>query len=244
MEINPMNTSIAVALAAGFLQGLRHALDADHLVAVSTIVSEHKSILRSSLIGTFWGLGHTVSLAVVGAFIILLRPTIPEHVLPYLETPVAVMLMALGASAIWRVVRDGGWKIHTHTHQHDQSQHSHVHVHSNPHHQHQHHLLRLGRRPFLVGVVHGLAGSAVVTLAVVAAIPSVALGFIWLLVFGIGTIGGMLLMSAAISLPFILTARRFSAINGAIRLLAGLFSIALGLLIAWEIFGAAGSAGL
>jgi high-affinity nickel permease len=244
MEINPMNTSIAVALAAGFLQGLRHALDADHLVAVSTIVSEHKSILRSSLIGTFWGLGHTVALAVVSAFIILLRPTIPEHVLPYLETPVAVMLVGLGVSAIWRAVRDGGWKIHTHTHDHDQSQHSHVHVHSNQHHQHQHRLIRLGRRPFLVGVVHGLAGSAVVTLAVVAAIPSVALGFMWLLVFGVGTIGGMLLMSAAISLPFILTARRFSAINGAIRLLAGLFSIALGLLIAWEIFGAARRASL
>src|SRR5947207_14186057 len=102
MEMNPTNTSIAVALGVGFLQGLRHALDADHLVAVSTIVSEHKSILRSSLIGTFWGLGHTVALAVVSAFIILLRPTIPEHVLPYLETPVGVMLVALGASAIWR----------------------------------------------------------------------------------------------------------------------------------------------
>jgi high-affinity nickel permease len=242
MEINPVNTSIAVALATGFLQGLRHALDADHLVAVSTIVSEHKSILRSSLIGTFWGLGHTVALAVVSTLIILLRPTIPEHALPYLETPVAVMLIALGLTAIWRVVRDGGWKIHTHTHHHDQSRHSHVHVHSNPHHEHRHHLIRLGRRPFLVGIVHGLAGSAVVTLAVVAAIPSVALGLMWLLVFGIGTIGGMLLMSAAISLPFILTARRFSAINGAIRLLAGLFSIALGLLIAWEIFGAAARA--
>jgi ABC-type nickel/cobalt efflux system permease component RcnA len=244
MDINPMNTSIAVALAAGFLQGLRHALDADHLVAVSTIVSEHKSILRSSLVGTFWGLGHTASLAVVSTVVILLRPTIPGHVLPYLETPVAVMLVALGVAAIWRAVRDGGWKIHTHTHHHDQSQHSHVHVHSNQHHEHRHHLIRLGRRPFLVGVVHGLAGSAVITLAVVAAIPSVTLGFLWLLVFGIGTIGGMLLMSAAISLPFILTARRFSAINGAIRLLAGLFSIALGLLIAWEIFGAAGRASL
>ncbi|MFL6212717.1 MAG: urease accessory protein UreH [Blastocatellia bacterium] len=242
MEINPANTSIAVALAAGFLQGLRHALDADHLVAVSTIVSEHKSLWRSSLIGTFWGLGHTVSLAVVSAIIILLRPTIPESSLPYLETPVAVMLIALGVGAIWRAVRDGGWKIHTHTHDHDQSRHSHIHLHTQTGHEHQHHLIRLGRRPFLVGVVHGLAGSAVVTLAVVAAIPSVALGFVWLLVFGVGTIGGMLLMSAAISLPFILTARRFSTINGAIRVLAGLFSIALGLLIAWEIFSAAGSA--
>lgn len=244
MDINPLNTSIAVALATGFLQGLRHALDADHVVAVSTIVSEHKSLLRAALVGTFWGLGHTASLAVVSCLIILLRPRIPEPVLPYLEMPVAVMLVALGASAIWRAARDGGWKVHTHTHQHDQSQHRHVHIHSNQDHEHQHHLIRLGRRPFLVGVVHGLAGSAVVTLAVVAAIPSVTLGFIWLLIFGIGTIGGMLLMSAAISLPFILTARRFSVLNGAIRLLAGLFSIALGLLIAWEIFGATRHASL
>lgn len=244
MDVNPLNTSIAVALATGFLQGLRHALDADHVVAVSTIVSEHKNILRASLIGTFWGLGHTVSLAVVGALILLLRPTIPEHLLPYLEMPVALMLVGLGAGAIWRAARDSGWKVHTHTHQHDHSEHRHIHVHSNLGHEHRHHLIRLGRRPFLVGVVHGLAGSAVVTLAVVAAIPSVTLGFIWLLVFGIGTIGGMLLMSAAISLPFVLTARRFSAINGAIRLLAGVFSIALGLLVAWEIFGASGRAGL
>ena len=239
MEIPPTNTSIAVALGVGFLQGLRHALDADHLVAVSTIVSEHKSLLRSSLVGTFWGLGHTASLAVVSCLIILLRPTIPASALPYMEAPVAVMLVALGASAIWRARRDGGWKIHTHAHHHDQSQHRHIHIHNHSDHEHRHHLIRLGRRPFLVGVVHGLAGSAVITLAVVAAIPSVALGLTWLLVFGVGTVGGMWLMSAAISLPFVLTARRFSAINGVIRLLAGLFSIALGLLVAWEILSAA-----
>ena len=239
MEMNPTNTSIAVALGVGFLQGLRHALDADHLVAVSTIVSEHKSLLRSSLVGTFWGLGHTAALAVVSVLIIMLRPTIPESALPYLEAPVAVMLVVLGASAIWRARRDGGWKIHTHTHHHDQSQHRHLHIHNHSDHEHRHQLIRLGRRPFLVGVVHGLAGSAVITLAVVAAIPSVALGLTWLLVFGVGTVGGMWVMSAAISLPFILTARRFSAINGAIRLLAGLFSIALGLIVAWEIFAAA-----
>src|ERR1700742_3621261 len=116
MNVNPVNTSVAVALAVGFLQGLRHALDADHLVAVSTIVSEHKSILRSSLIGTFWGIGHTASLAVVSAIIILLRPTIPESALPYLETPVAIMLVVLGVNAIWKAAREGGWKVHTHTH--------------------------------------------------------------------------------------------------------------------------------
>lgn len=237
-----MNTSIAFALAIGFLKGLQHALDADHVVAVSTIVSEHKSILRSSLVGTFWGLGHTAALAGVSLAIILLRPTIPEHVLPLMETPVAVMLIALGASATWKAIKERGWQIHTHAHSHDDRSpaHSHIHIHSGEGHNHLHGLFRMGRKPFLVGVVHGLAGSAVVTLAAFAAIPSVALGLLWLALFGIGTIGGMLLMSAAISLPFIITARRFSAINGAIKLLAGIFSIFFGLMIAWDIMNEIG----
>ena len=237
-----MNTSIAFALVVGFLRGLQHALDPDHLVAVSTIVSEHKSLLRSSLVGTFWGLGHTAALVLVSLVIILLRPTIPEHVLPWMETPVAVMLIALGANATWRALRERGWQIHTHVHSHDDKSpaHRHVHVHSGDEHDHKHRLFLIGRRPFVVGVVHGLAGSAVITLAALATIPSVALGFIWLALFGIGTIGGMLLMSAAISLPFIITARRFSAINGMIRLLAGLFSIFFGLMIGWNLLSEIG----
>ncbi|HKP85242.1 MAG TPA: urease accessory protein UreH [Blastocatellia bacterium] len=237
-----MNTSIAFALAVGFLRGLQHALDPDHVVAVSTIVSEHKSLLRSSLVGTFWGLGHTAALVVVSLAIILLRPTIPDSALLWMETPVAVMLIALGVSATWKAVKERGWQIHTHTHRHDDRSpaHSHIHVHSGDEHNHMHRMFRVGRKPFVVGVVHGLAGSAVVTLAALATIPSVALGLVWIALFGIGTIGGMLLMSAAISLPFIITARRFSAINGAIRLLAGLFSIFFGLMIAWDLLSEIG----
>ena len=231
-----MNTSIAFALVVGFLRGLQHALDPDHVVAVSTIVSEHKSLLRSSLVGTFWGLGHTASLVAVSLVIILLRPTIPENMMKWMEMPVAVMLIVLGVSTAWRAMRERGWQIHTHTHTHDDKpQHKHIHVHSGDEHDHRHRLFHIDRKPFLVGVVHGLAGSAVVTLAALATIPSITLGLIWLALFGIGTIGGMLLMSAAISLPFIITARRFSAINGVIRLLAGVFSIFFGVIIAWEI---------
>jgi high-affinity nickel-transport protein len=89
-------------------------------------------------------------------------------------------------------------------------------------------------------MVHGFAGSAAVTLAALATVPTIALGLTWIAVFGIGSIGGMLLMSAAISLPFVVTARRFSAINGAIRLLAGIFSIIFGLMIACALFGEIG----
>jgi high-affinity nickel permease len=236
--MNISDASITGALSLGFVLGLRHALDSDHIVAVSTIVSEHKSLARSSLVGTFWGLGHTASLFAVGLIILLLKISIPEHVKPWMEMPVALMLIALGVNATFRAARERGWHIHTHVHSHDQqSEHAHLHLHNSDEHNHEHRLFHLGRRPFVVGLIHGFAGSAAVTLAALATVPTIALGLTWIVVFGVGSVGGMLLMSAAISLPFIVTARRFSAINGAIRLLAGLFSIIFGLMIAWSLLG-------
>jgi ABC-type nickel/cobalt efflux system permease component RcnA len=229
-----MNASITAALTLGFILGLRHALDPDHLVAVSTIVSEHKSVARSSLVGTFWGLGHTASLMSISVVILLLRTSISEHISLWLELPVALMLIALGINTLWRTLRERGWQVHTHVHSHEEGQpHSHIHLHAEDRHAHRHHLFRIGRRPFLVGLVHGVAGSAAITLAVVATIPSIALGLTYIAIFGIGSIGGMLLMSAMIGLPFAVTARRFSVLNGGIRLLAGLFSVLFGLWLVW-----------
>jgi ABC-type nickel/cobalt efflux system permease component RcnA len=231
-----MDTSIGAALTLGFVLGLRHALDPDHLVAVSTIVSEHKSVARSSLVGTFWGLGHTASLLGIGVVILLLRASIPEHFEPWMEAPVAAMLIVLGISATWRAFRERGWQVHTHTHSHaDGAPHTHVHLHAHEQHDHKHRLLRMGRKPFLVGLVHGVAGSAALTLAVLTTIPSIALGLLYIAVFGIGSIGGMLLMSAMIGLPFAVTARRFSVVNGGIRLFAGVFSVLFGLMLAWNL---------
>jgi len=233
-----MDTSIGAALTLGFVLGLRHALDPDHLVAVSTIVSEHKSIARSSLVGTFWGLGHTASLLGIGVVILLLRASIPAHFEPWMEAPVAAMLIVLGVSATWRAFRERGWQVHTHTHSHeDRAPHTHVHLHAHEQHDHKHRLFRMGRKPFLVGLVHGVAGSAALTLAVLTTIPSVALGLLYITVFGIGSIGGMLLMSAMIGLPFAVTARRFSVVNGGIRLFAGVFSVLFGLMLAWNLLG-------
>jgi len=232
-----MDSSITAALTFGFVLGLRHALDPDHLVAVSTIVSEHKSVGRSSLVGTFWGLGHTASLLAVSLVILLLRVWIPEHIALWMEIPVALMLIALGVTTTLQAMREGGWRIHSHTHTHEEPgpSHTHVHVHTRAGHIHQHRLFRLGRRPFVVGMVHGVAGSAALTLAVLTTIPSIALGMVYIAVFGIGSMGGMLLMSALIGLPFAVTARRFSIINGGIRLFAGLFSILFGLVLAWKL---------
>ena len=230
-----MDPTVVTALAGGFVLGLQHALDPDHLVAVSTIVSDHKSLRRSSLIGTFWGLGHSASLLAVGLVIILLRVSIPDNVLPWMEAPVAVMLIVLGISATRRALRERGVQIHTHIHKHGDQPHEHVHVHLGDEHNHMHRMFKIGRRPFAVGLVHGFAGSAALTLLVLTRIPSIALGLVYMSVFGLGSIGGMLIMSAVISVPFVLTARRFEAINGVIRLCAGLFSLAFGLMIAWEL---------
>lgn len=231
-----MDASISAALTLGFVLGLRHALDPDHLVAVSTIVSEHKSVVRSSLVGTFWGLGHTASLLAVGLVILMLRASIPEHLEPWMEAPVALMLIALGISTARKALRDRGLQIHTHTHSHDDgTPHTHLHLHARTEHDHRHRLFRIGRRPFVVGLVHGVAGSAALTLAVLTTIPSVALGLVYIAVFGVGSIGGMLLMSAMIGLPFAVTARRFSMINGGIRLFAGVLSVMFGLFIAWNL---------
>jgi ABC-type nickel/cobalt efflux system permease component RcnA len=230
-----VDTTVAAALGLGFVLGLRHALDPDHVVAVSTIVSEQNSLARSSVVGTFWGLGHSASLFAVGLVIVLLRVSIPEHVLPWMEMPVAAMLIFLGIGAVSRAVRERSMQIHTHVHEHGDKPHSHVHVHVGDEHNHMHRMFKIGRKPFAVGLVHGFAGSAALTLLVLAQIPSVALGLAYMAVFGIGSIGGMLIMSAMISVPFLLTARRFEVINSAIRLCAGLFSLGFGLMIAWEL---------
>jgi ABC-type nickel/cobalt efflux system permease component RcnA len=231
-----MDASVWAALTLGFSLGLRHALDPDHLVAVTTIVSEHKSLARSSLVGTFWGLGHTASLLVIGLVVLLLKSSIPDSVALWMEMGVAMMLIVLGANVIWRIARERGFKIHTHEHEHDdQPTHEHVHFHSHSDHDHRHRVFRLGRRPFLVGMVHGVAGSAALTLGVLTTIPSITLGLVYIVVFGLGSIGGMLLMSALIGAPFAMTARRFSKINGGIRLAAGLLSVMFGLMLAWKL---------
>jgi len=231
-----MDSSISVILATGFIYGLQHALDPDHLVAVSTIVSEHKSVSRSSLVGTFWGVGHTSSLLLVSLIVLLLRVSIPENIARWMEAPVALMLIALGVTTIIRAVRERGLRIHTHTHSHDESSaHTHLHIHLEEEHVHQHRYFKVGKRPFVVGLVHGVAGSAALTLLVLVKIPSVALGLIYIGVFGIGSIGGMLLMSGLIGLPFALTARRYEFLNGGIRLVAGAVSILYGLVLAWKL---------
>jgi ABC-type nickel/cobalt efflux system permease component RcnA len=231
-----MESTVTGALLLGFVLGLKHAVDPDHLVAISTMVSEHRSLTRSSIVGTLWGLGHTASLLAIGLAVILLKTPIPPRVASLMEMAVAVMLVALGTGVIVKVLRDPESRVHYHTHRHDGGpEHSHLHVHIETGHKHSHHPIKIGRKPFVVGLVHGVAGSAALTLLVLTTIPSAAIGLAYIALFGIGSVGGMLLMSTLVGLPFIATARRLSSLNVTVRVIAGLSSVVFGLALGWEI---------
>jgi ABC-type nickel/cobalt efflux system permease component RcnA len=226
-------------LGLGLVFGLKHATEADHIVAVSSIVSEQRSLLRSALVGALWGIGHTASLIVVGIIVLALRVTVPESVASWLEFGVALMIIALGASALLRALRRRA-DVHLHQHKHDGVSHVHVHFHEQGTEHtgtvaaHSHAVSRIGFKPLLVGAMHGLAGSATLTLLVLTQINSTALGLLYLTVFGIGSIFGMLLMSGLIGLPFALSARRFNGVHYSLQTIAGALSIVFGLWYAYE----------
>jgi len=226
-------TSAVAVLGLGLIIGLRHALDTDHLAAISAIVIERKNILSSMLVGGIWGLGHTISLLIAGAGVILLNIRIEKYE-KHLEFLVALMLIGLGANVLWKLLR--GDKLHFHQHDHGPVTHAHPHLHDRSAIvESSHHNLRFGIRPLLIGMVHGLAGSAALMLAVLATIESRSLAFAYIAVFGAGSIGGMMLMSLLLGLPALITARGFSRTNLAVRACAGLFSLGFGLFLAYEI---------
>jgi ABC-type nickel/cobalt efflux system permease component RcnA len=241
----PLDTmGVLAVLGLGLVFGLKHATEADHVVAVSTIVSQHGTLRRAALVGGLWGAGHTASLLAVGAVVLALRVAIPQRTAAWLEFCVALMIVGLGANALVRALRAGA-RVHLHRHSHDGAPHTHVHFHEAAaggprgaaHHTHA--VSRIGWKPLLVGAMHGLAGSAALTLLVMTRIESFALGLLYLVVFGLGSVGGMLLMSGLIGLPFALSARRFSRFNYGLQTLAATLSIAFGLWYAYEtgVFG-------
>jgi ABC-type nickel/cobalt efflux system permease component RcnA len=229
-------------LGLGLVFGLKHATEVDHVVAVSTIVSQHRHLGRAALVGGLWGIGHTISLILVGAVVLMLRVAIPERVANWLEFCVALMIIGLGLNALLRALQGKRARLHVHQHTHDGLTHAHVHFHEGgtehapaetvaPH---SHTVSRLGIKPLLVGAMHGLAGSATLTLLVLTQINSALLGLLYLTVFGIGSIFGMLLMSFLVGLPFALSARRLSGVNYGLQAAAGILSVAFGLWYAYE----------
>ena len=220
-------------LGLGFFLGLQHAFDPDHLVAVSTIVTEYRTVWKSSLVGASWGLGHTLALVFFGVAVLALRIAITPQLMVLLEMLVAGVFVFLGVHVLTKQFHRP--MLHLHRHEHEGVVHSHVHFHKSAQdHQHHHHLLRLGGKPFLVGVVHGLAGTATLMLLVVGVIPSVFMSVAYILIFGLGSVGGMVLVSVLMSLPLALAGRRIRSVEKTLRFVVGYSSVALGLFLAWK----------
>ncbi|HEY0461572.1 MAG TPA: hypothetical protein VGC97_20715 [Pyrinomonadaceae bacterium] len=226
-------TTFAI-LGFGFVLGLKHATEADHLAAVSTIVSERKSLWSSTLIGGLWGVGHTISLFLAGIFVLLLDFKISEQTERALEFCVGIMLTFLGLNVLRKLLKGG--KFHFHAHEHGVRQHVHPHIHA-PGQEPEtdsHHGLKFSPRALVIGMVHGLAGSAFLMILILQTIESRIVGLFYVIVFGVGSIGGMMLMSFLVGLPFHFTAAKFNRLNYILQSVAGLFSIAWGLYILYE----------
>lgn len=227
-----MDTTLLTTAGLGFVLGLRHALDPDHLVAVSTLVSERGGGPRTSLVGGFWGLGHALTLLAGSAVVLALKLSVPDVVAGGLETVVAVMLIVLGVRSLRAAAR--GARIHAHRHEHDGYDHVHLHAHpaGHPHAEtghHHRHLFEEGLRPFAVGLVHGLAGSAGVALMAVGAARTALEGLLYAGMLGLGALVAMLALTALFSLPLDRVRRRFDTFQRVVQLAAGLASAGFGL---------------
>ena len=242
---NVGSLSALTVLIIGFTLGLKHATEVDHVVAISTIVSQHKNVFRSAIVGALWGAGHTASLLVVGTIVLLLRVAIPERVSGWLEFGVALMIIGLGIIALWRALSKGT-QFHVHEHSHDGLTHKHIHFHENekkhepasaP--RHSHAVSRLGIKPLLIGTMHGLAGSGALTLLVLTQIRSSWVGLLYLAIFGIGSIAGMMLMSGLLGLPFALTSKNLTQLHRQLQTVAAALSICFGIWYAYQTGAAA-----
>jgi ABC-type nickel/cobalt efflux system permease component RcnA len=236
--------SLLPIAALGFFLGIRHATDPDHVIAVSTIVSRERRVESAAVIGALWGAGHMVTVLVAGGAIVLFGVVVPARVGLAMELSVAFMLIFLGGLAAF-----GGLRRQGPPHVHGDYVHAHSHGRGRADHGHDEHETPLARldgrfgrlglyhmvRPFVVGVVHGLAGSAAVALLVVATIHDATLSLAYLLVFGLGTIAGMMLITVALALPFAYTARRLPGVNRSLALVAGLLSVGFGLFLTYQI---------
>ncbi|WP_066254087.1 sulfite exporter TauE/SafE family protein [Neobacillus drentensis] len=212
-------------LALGFVLGIKHAIEPDHVIAVSTIASQSKKLLRSSLAGVFWGIGHTATLFIIGIILILMKGEIPEKWAMSLEFLVGIMLVYLGTTTILSFKN-----IHVHQHEHDEEEHKHVHshLHSGKHeHKHQHKNVSY-LKSLVIGLVHGLAGSGAMVLLTMSTVKSVWEAAVYILIFGVGTIIGMLFFTTIIGIPFVFSTKKVR-LNKTLTQITGVISIMFGI---------------
>ncbi len=246
--------SLFTILAVGFVLGMRHATDADHVIAVSTIVTREQKAGRAAIIGAAWGVGHTVTIFAVGSILILFRITLPPRAGLSMELAVGLMLIVLGirnlrASFSWPLgLRRRSHQPALHYHAHGDYIHAHA---SLPSHSHQQtpvskldhwfgrSSIYLMARPLLIGIVHGLAGSAAIALLVLSTIPSARWAVGYLVIFGLGTILGMMLITLAMASTFSFGQKHFVNVGRHFEWAAGLVSLVFGMFVTYQIgFGA------
>lgn len=251
-------------IAMGFFLGMRHATDPDHVIAVSTIVSHERKIARAAWTGIFWGIGHTLTIFLIGALIILFGVVIPARIGLSMEFSVGLMLVILGLMNISSFVRalPVGAKthshaepeiLHSHAHSHGDYVHTHPHGHSpeaHPHNPERTPLSVLDRlfgrigiyrqvRPLVIGIVHGLAGSAAVALLVLTTIRNPRWAVAYLLIFGAGTVAGMMLITMSIASALHLVGHGNKTFARRLGLASGVLSLLFGIVVAYQIgFGA------
>ena len=218
-------------LGLGFLLGMQHALEADHIAAVSSIAARRSEVADIVKHGLTWGLGHTLTLFLFAGAALALGHAIPESWSQPLETAVGIMLVGLGAHVLWRLWSD---RVHFHGHTHGNGRlHFHAHSHAGervPHeraaHEHDH---GFRWRTLLVGLMHGMAGSAALLVLTVSQAPNAAIGLGYVALFGIGSMIGMGALSAVIAVPLAVSARFLTVANRALQGAVGAVTIAIGL---------------
>ncbi|MED1467236.1 sulfite exporter TauE/SafE family protein [Bacillus salipaludis] len=209
-----MDVSFLSVLALGFVLGIKHAIEPDHVIAVSTIASQSKKLSRSSLAGVFWGIGHTATLLIVGIILLIMKGKIPEKWAMSLEFLVGIMLVYLGISTITSLK-----KIHVHQHEHDSET-------RNKHEKQQRKLSYM--KSMVIGLVHGLAGSGAMVLLTMSTVKSVLESAVYIVIFGFGTVFGMLFFTTILGVPFIFSAKRLR-LNKTLTQITGVISTMFGI---------------
>lgn len=216
---------------------MRHALESDHVAAVASLASRRPSFRHAVLQGAVWGLGHTITLFVACSAVLFLDRAMPERLAHALEAAVGVMLIALGIDVLRRLWRD---RIHFHVHRHaDGTVHFHAHSHKgetyhDPRHHRHEHPEGFPLRALCVGAMHGLAGSAALILLTLESAPSPAIGLVYVALFGIGSIAGMALLSAAIAVPLQWSARSVTWLHNGLQGAVGVVTITIGALLFYD----------
>jgi ABC-type nickel/cobalt efflux system permease component RcnA len=224
-------------LFLGFIIGMQHALEADHIAAIASLTTRNQSLAEAARKGAVWGVGHALTLFVFGGFVLVMDTLVPQRFAQGLELAVGFMLVLLGGDVLRRLLKD---RIHFHTHRHGARVHFHAHSHhpGKPHaddpHQHEHQQ-GFPVRALLVGIMHGLAGSAALIILALNTAPSLVQGILYIALFGLGSILGMALLATAISLPLKYSSGFFTWAHNGLKATVGLVTMGLGCMLIFEL---------